>query len=66
MEIRRQRNRRGKRVEILEGYSPKNSGQEAHVREAAKKMIAVLGPVWEITQRKFKNNFERIMMLFIC
>jgi len=47
------------------GYTlQKNNGDEAHIRNIRKKAMSVLGKVWSIGERNFKDNWKKRMYLF--
>lgn len=42
----------------------RNNGNEAHIKNLKKKAIMVLGKVWSIAERNFKDNWRKRMYLF--
>ncbi|KZC05356.1 hypothetical protein WN55_05905 [Dufourea novaeangliae] len=61
---------KGKRIEevkvfrYLEYIVQGNGGQEAQVRERVEKAAGVIGQVWGIGKRRFKNDWEKRINLF--
>jgi len=60
----------GKEIEEVKefnylGYTlQKNNGNEAHIKNIRKKAMTVLGKVWSIGERNFKDNWKKRMYLF--
>src|SRR5436190_16029940 len=61
---------KGKRVEEVKQFTylgyvvQKNGGQEGHIKERVRRGAAVMGQVWSIGKRRFKNDWGKRLWLF--
>jgi len=53
-----------KEIKYLGYVLQKNGGQEAQIRERAKKAAAIMGQVWGIGKRRFGRDWGRRLWLF--